>query len=72
MKLKAMVMATSKLPQGARQAIFDKFPAPYEITGVVAGATDAVHEQTIAANFDQYCVPIDGQADVLVTGNSVH
>jgi len=37
MKLKAMVMATSKLPQGARQAIFDKFPAPYEITGVVAG-----------------------------------
>jgi hypothetical protein len=62
------VMATSKLPQGARQAIFDKFPAPYEITGVVAGATDAVHEQTIARNFDQYCVPIEGQADVLVTG----
>jgi len=27
-----------------------------------------VHEQTIARNFDQYCVPIDGQADVLVTG----
>ena len=68
MKLKAMVMATAKLPQGARQAIFDKFPAPYEITGVVAGATDAVHEQTIARNFDQYCVPIEGQADVLVTG----
>jgi hypothetical protein len=68
MKLKAMVLATSKLPQGARQAIFDKFPAPYEITGVVAGATDAVHEQTIARNFDQYCVPIEGQADVLVTG----
>lgn len=68
LKLKALVMATSKLPQPARQAIFDKFPAPYEITGVVAGATDAVHEQTIARNFDQYLVPIDGQADVLVTG----
>ncbi|HEX3773680.1 MAG TPA: transcriptional regulator, partial [Polyangiaceae bacterium] len=68
MKLKGLVALTSKLPQSARQAIFDKFPAPYAITGVVAGATDAVHEQTIARNFEQYCVPIEGQADVLVTG----
>jgi len=68
MLLKGLVMATAKLPQPARQAIFDRFPAPYAITGVVAGATDAVHAQTVARNFDQYCVPIEGQADVLVTG----
>src|SRR6188768_3750873 len=35
LKLKGLVMATSKLPQGARQALFDKFPAPYEMTGVI-------------------------------------
>ncbi|HEY2408664.1 MAG TPA: lactate racemase domain-containing protein [Polyangiaceae bacterium] len=66
--LKALVVTTSKLPQPARQAIFDRFPAPYAITGVVAGATEAVHQTTVNRSFEQYCVPIEGQADVLVTG----
>jgi hypothetical protein len=66
--LKALVAATAKLPQPARQAIFDKFPAPYEVTGVVAGEAEAVHARTIEKCFDQYMVPIEGQADVLVTG----
>jgi hypothetical protein len=39
---KALVAATAKLPQPARQAIFDKFPAPYELTGVFAGSAEAV------------------------------
>ena len=65
-KLKGLVMATSKLPQAARQAIFDKFPAPYGVTGVNAGETEAVHAQTLERAFQQYCVPIRGQADVLV------
>ena len=64
--LKALVVSTSKLPQSARQAIFDRFPAPYGVTGVVAGATHAVHEKTIERCFEQYLVPIEGQADVLV------
>lgn len=66
--LKALVATTGKLPQAARQAIFDKFPAPYGMTGVFAGETTAVHEKIIQRCFDQYCVPIEGQADVLVTG----
>ncbi|MEB2312709.1 MAG: lactate racemase domain-containing protein [Sorangiineae bacterium] len=65
---KGLVAATSKLPQAARQAIFDKFPAPYAMTGVWAGATEAVHAEALKKSFEQYSVPITGQADVLVTG----
>jgi hypothetical protein len=68
MLLKGLVMTTAKLPQPARHAIFDRFPAPYEMTGVWAGAVEPVHERSIARNFEQYCVPIEGQADVLVYG----
>ncbi len=64
--LKALVVSTGKLPQPARQAIFDRFPAPYGLVGVTAGATAAVHEKTVQKNFEQYLVPIDRQADVLV------
>ena len=66
--LKGLVLSTARLPQAARQAIFDKFPAPYEMTGVWAGEVGAVHKKTIEKNFEQYCVPIEGQADVLVFG----
>jgi nickel-dependent lactate racemase len=66
--LKALVVSTQKLPQPARQAIFDRFPAPYGVTGVFAGATAEAHEKTLERCFEQYCVPIEGQADVLVSG----
>lgn len=65
---KALVISTSKLPQPARQAIFNKFPAPYGVTGVFAGATEEVHKKTVEKSFEQYLVPFEGQADVLVTG----
>lgn len=66
--LKALVVSTGKLPQSARQAIFEKVPAAYGVTSVQAGATAAVHEQTVAKNFEQYLVPVEGQSDVLVLG----
>ncbi len=66
--LKGMVEATKRLPQAARQAIFDKFPAPYGVTGVHAGETEAVHAKTIARINEQYLVPIEGQSDVVVFG----
>jgi hypothetical protein len=65
--LKGLVATTARLPQAARQAIFDRFPAPYGMIGVNAGHVEAVHEKTVERNFEQYCVPIEGQADVLVT-----
>ncbi len=66
MMLKALVATTNKLPQGIRQTVFDKFPAPYGVTGVWAGNVEAVHEKVVARSFEQYLVPIEGQADVLV------
>jgi hypothetical protein len=66
--MRGLVVATKKLPQAARQAIFDRFPAPYGVVAVYAGNVDEVHPRIVEKNFEQYCVPIEGQADVLVTG----
>jgi hypothetical protein len=66
--LRALVATTGKVPQPARQAIFSRFPAPYGVTGVFAGETEAVHKKTLERAFEQYMVPVEGQSDVLVTG----
>lgn len=57
-----------KLPRPARREIFHKVASPYEIIAVNAGATEPVHEKTLEKNYDQYLVPIKGQADVLIMG----
>jgi len=64
--LRATVAATARLPQPLRHTVFDKFPAPYGVTGVWAGEVGAVHEKVIERSFEQYMVPFDGQVDVLV------
>ena len=66
--LKALNVTLSKVPQPARQAIFQRVPSPYGVTGVFAGETEAVHEQTLARCYEQYLVPVKGQADILVAG----
>jgi lactate racemase len=66
--LKALVKTLDTLPQPARQAIFEKVPAPYGVTGVFAGETEAAHKRTLDKCYEQYLVPIKGQADILVTG----
>ncbi len=66
--LKALNFTLSKLPQPARQAVFQRVPSPYGVTGVFAGETEAVHEHTIARSFEQYMVPVKGQADILIAG----
>jgi lactate racemase len=65
---KALLFTLQRTPQPARQAIFERVPAPYEVTGVFAGETEAVHEKTLAKAFEQYLTPIRGQCDILVTG----
>jgi hypothetical protein len=65
---KALVQTTKRLPQPARHLLFDKFPAPYGITGVHAGETEAVHAKTLERLGEQYFVPVEGQADVVVFG----
>ncbi len=66
--LKGLVESTARLPQAARQAIFSRVPAPFGITGVFAGETEAAHEKTLARCGDQYLIPVEGQADVVVSG----
>ncbi len=66
--LRALTFTLGKLPQPARQAIFDRVPSPYGVTGVFAGETEAVHAHTLKRSYEQYLVPVTGQADILVTG----
>jgi hypothetical protein len=66
--LNGLRFTLDKLPQGARQAIFERVPSPFGVTGVFAGETEAVHQHTLARSFEQYMVPVKGQADILVTG----
>jgi nickel-dependent lactate racemase len=65
---KGLAFTLSKLPQPARQAIFQRVPSPYGITGVFAGECNAVHAKTLERCYAQYLVPVQGQADILVSG----
>lgn len=56
------------LPRRVKRKLLFSIPAPYEMIAVHAGATDAVHERTLAYNYQQYCVPVEGQSDVAVFG----
>jgi nickel-dependent lactate racemase len=68
MAMKALSFTLKNTPQPARQAIFQRVPSPYGVTGVFAGETEAVHALTIKKSFEQYLVPIRGQADIMVCG----
>lgn len=65
---KGLAFTLSRLPQSARQAIFQRVPSPYGVTGVFAGECEAVHERTLERCSAQYLVPLQGQADILVSG----
>lgn len=56
------------LPMGARRAIFHAMRAPYGVTGVHAGETEAVHARTLENVHRQQLVPVQGQSDVLIAG----
>ncbi len=66
--LRALRFSLDKLPQAARQAIFQRVPSPYGVIAVHAGETEATHAKTLVKNFEQYCVPVKGQCDILVSG----
>ncbi|MEY3214656.1 MAG: hypothetical protein RIT28_5137 [Pseudomonadota bacterium] len=64
--LKALVKALQILPQPARQAIFERVPAPYGVIGVWAGETEAVHKETLKKCYEQLLVPVEGQSDIVI------
>lgn len=51
-----------------KRKILFAVPAAYKLIAVHSGATDPVHEKTLAYCFSQYCVPVQGQTDVVVQG----
>jgi lactate racemase len=55
-------------PERLRHKMFHDLRAPYGLTGVHAGETEAVHEKTIANVHRQQLVEVQGQSDVLVMG----
>ncbi len=56
------------LPRNVKRKLLFSIPAPYQMIAVHAGATDAVHEKTLAYTYQQYCVPVEGQSDVALFG----
>ncbi|MAF13220.1 transcriptional regulator [Candidatus Poribacteria bacterium] len=60
--------ASDLLPRGLIRSIFMGMRAPYGITSVQAGSTDAVHARTLEGVHRQQIVPVEGQCDILVAG----
>jgi hypothetical protein len=51
-----------------RHRLYQSMEAPYQLTGVHAGETEAVHARTLANVHRQQMVEVQGQTDVLVMG----
>ncbi len=68
----AMFLAAKKAnemaPPRVRREVFRRIEAPYGLTGVNAGETEAVHERTLAKLHEQQLVEVDGQSDIMVVG----
>jgi len=60
--------ALRRLSTPIKRSVLFGIPAPYELIAVHAGETWATHEKTLAYCYQQYCVPIEGQADVAIYG----
>jgi hypothetical protein len=60
--------ANDLAPSRIRREVFRRIEAPYKITGVTAGETEAVHEITLANLHKQQLVEVQGQSDILVVG----
>ncbi len=51
-----------------RRTVLHNYAAPYGMIGVWAGDTETVHQKALARVFQQYAVPVKGQADILIVG----
>jgi hypothetical protein len=67
-KLKAAQFALSQMSTKMKRKVYFSIPAPYEVIGVHAGETDATHAKILQYCYDQYCIPVEGQSDVVITG----
>ena len=60
--------ALSKMSASMKRKLYFSIPAPYEMIGVHAGETESTHHKILPYCWDQYCVPLEGQSDVLICG----
>jgi len=65
---RSLLWTLKRTPQPLRQKIFSSVPAPYAVTGVFAGETEACHAETVKKCFEQYAVEVEGQCDIQITG----
>jgi hypothetical protein len=68
LKLEGLRWVLQKTPRALRREIFMRTPSPYEMIAVHAGRADAVHAKILEKSYEQYCVGVDGQADILIMG----
>ncbi len=66
LKLQAALFALKHAPRAAARKIFNAVPAPYDVTGVFAGATEPAHAKTLEMSWKQYSVPVEGQSDIVI------
>jgi hypothetical protein len=60
--------ANERVPSRLRREVFRRIEAPYGVTGVHGGETEAVHQRTLDNVHRQQLVEVNGQSDVLVVG----
>lgn len=67
-KLGIAKFALSQMSAKMKRKIYFNIPAPYNLIGAHAGETEATHDKILQYCYDQYCVPVQGQSDVVITG----
>jgi hypothetical protein len=67
-RLRAMRFALERMPWTAKRKMLQAVRSPYGLVAVHAGATEPVHERTLQMSAHQYNVPVEGQADIVITG----
>jgi hypothetical protein len=65
---RATRLGLKALPGPLRRKAYNALPAPYGLTGVHAGATGPVHEQTLRSLDRQQAVMVPRQADIMLVG----
>ncbi|RMH42924.1 MAG: DUF2088 domain-containing protein [Deltaproteobacteria bacterium] len=68
LKFEGIKWTLDKMPFAARREIFMRTPAAYELIACYAGACEPVHERTLDKCYEQYCIEVEGQADILISG----
>jgi hypothetical protein len=68
LKFQAIKWTLDKTPRSLRREVFMRVPSPYELIAVHAGACEPVHEKVLRKSYEQYCVQVEGQCDILISG----